>query len=737
MLAFPYIPGTRPANPGPLASYLPPLEEGTITTWLLEHIPPGAWLLDPFGISPRLAVEAARAGYRLLVTANNPITRFLLEVAAAAPAEFELKAALAELAATRKGEERLETHLQSLYLTPCASCGKEIPAQAFLWRKGEDAPYARMYSCPHCQDSGERPATPADAERAAQIARTIGLHRARVLERVAPLDDPDREYAEEALQAYLPRPLYALATLINRLDGLVTTPERRRWITALILAACEAGSSLHSPERPRLKSLSISTQFREHNLWLALEAAISQFSETSSGVPCEAWPRKIAESRGICLFEGRLKTLAEQVGQEIPIAAVVTVLPRPNQAFWTLSALWAGWLWGREAVEPFKVALRRRRYDWGWNATALAAAFQHLAGLLPENTPIFALLSEAEPPFLTSALMAASTAGFELDGVAMRTAHDPLQILWRRGRLPPSAAFKPDPEAVRRALGRYLAERGEPATYLHLHAAALSALSEAHALKEPTAEMDEALRQIQALMQSLLPAHFMHYSPSEGIESGLWGLAESADLAAQESLADRVEMEIVKFLQKQPGSIYLEIEAALYARFPGLQTPSKGLIYQVLNAYALKNGSTYQLRPEDAPATRRAELAEMRERVEKIGQRLGYSVRREEEAILWEEGGEVKGAFYVMASALLWRVVRASRYPPERCFIVLPGGRAALAAYKQQRDPALARRLEGWRILKFRLVRALAEIPVLTRSTFEEQIASDPVEQAEGQLMMF
>jgi hypothetical protein len=45
--------------------------------------------------------------------------------------------------------------------------------------------------------------------------------------------------------------------------------------------------------------------------------------------------------------------------------------------------------------------------------------------------------------------------------------------------------------------------------------------------------------------------------------------------------------------------------------------------------------------------------------------------------------------------------------------------------------------MRGWRMLKFRLLRSLAEIPVLTRQTFEEQIVSDPVEQAEGQLMMF
>src|SRR5687767_2815502 len=158
----PYIPGLSPAQPGPLARFTPPLEEGVISTWLPLHAPAGSWLLDPFGFSPRLVLEAARSGYRVLVTVNNPITRFLIEVAASAPSEADLKSAIAELAASRKGDERLETHLQSLYMTACEQCGREIQAQAFMWRKGDDSPYARIYECPHCEDNGERPVTPAD-----------------------------------------------------------------------------------------------------------------------------------------------------------------------------------------------------------------------------------------------------------------------------------------------------------------------------------------------------------------------------------------------------------------------------------------------------------------------------------------------------------------------------------------------------------------------------------------------
>src|SRR5215216_4921322 len=97
----PYIPGMSAADPGPLSRFTPPLEEGVISRWLSLHAPfdaaqgkPGSWLLDPFGFSPRLVLEAARAGYRVIVTVNNPINRFLLEMSANPPAEADFKAAL-------------------------------------------------------------------------------------------------------------------------------------------------------------------------------------------------------------------------------------------------------------------------------------------------------------------------------------------------------------------------------------------------------------------------------------------------------------------------------------------------------------------------------------------------------------------------------------------------------------------------------------------------------------------
>src|SRR5512139_3980212 len=147
-----FLPGRRPFRPGLLARFLPPLPEGIAETWLEPRLPPGSWVLDPFGAAPALAVEAARAGYRIVVAANNPVGRFLLDIAAQPPGEGDLQAALAELASARRGEERLEPYLRSLYLTHCAQCGQEVMAEAFLWERDSLSPYARIYRCETCGD---------------------------------------------------------------------------------------------------------------------------------------------------------------------------------------------------------------------------------------------------------------------------------------------------------------------------------------------------------------------------------------------------------------------------------------------------------------------------------------------------------------------------------------------------------------------------------------------------------
>jgi hypothetical protein len=238
---------------------------------------------------------------------------------------------------------------------------------------------------------------------------------------------------------------------------------------------------------------------------------------------------------------------------------------------------------------------------------------------------------------------------------------------------------------------------------------------------------------IQAALEE--DPHFVHYSAGESVETGLWDLGASS--IPRESLTDRAEVAAVTFLQKHPNSIFLEVEQDLYPRLPGLLTPSQGMVYAVLSSYANRENGTWKLRAEDIASARREELDQVAHLVETIGRRLNFTTRKQDKNYLWEQNGILERTFTILASALIGKALAEAPEPPEQTILVIPGGRAGLASYKIQRDPALAARIKAVQVVKYRLLRTLMELPVLTLETFEEQIAGDPLEKSKSQMTMF
>lgn len=795
MSALPYIPGTTALSPRPLARYLPPLNHGVITHWLHSNVPKGAWIIDPFGASPRLVIEAAQAGYRVLAAVNNPVARFLLEIAANRPSQVELRAALSELASAHRGGERLEPHIRSVYQTTCAACGQSIMAEAFLWDRGANAPYARIYKCPYCQDEGEHPVNESDIHLATQFAGS-GLHRARALEQVTLPNDPDRIYVEEALSHYLPRAVYVLFTLFNRLDGLEISATRRRYLQALLLHACDMGNTLWAipTSRPRPRLLATPPRFRENNIWLALEHAIEICGEQASpvNIPLMYWPEKPPVEGGICLFEHRLRDLASSI-KEQPFEAVITAIPRHNQAFWTLSALWAGWLWGREAVGPFKAVLRRRWYDWAWHTSALYIALQYLATMLKPKTPFFGILSEAEPGFLTAALTAADAAGFALESLSLHEDDAQAQILWRQNIQPHKAIPKQSTESiVTRSIQAYLTKRAEPASYLFSLTAGLQGLAEQRipfqemnpcsniteivelSEEETAKESDEPTTHprphhlytsANAVIRKALTNRslFTNFNISDRTgtaevaekghapepESGLYWLYDG--IRTNLSLSDRVEIAIVRYLTTHPTCSYLEIQDSIFEAFPGLLTPDDDLIQACLESYAElepTNERLWHLHAQDQPTQRRKDISEVIEMLKKVGERLGFLVLQEnvgpahdhltvgwlnafKQSVYW---------FYPIASAVLSAIIlERDQNKDGEHVLVIPGSRANLLLLKLRRDPHLAQAFKpvgDWRFLKFRHLRWILENPLLTSESLAESLDLDPLTYSTPQLRL-
>jgi len=727
-----FIPGAERPTDIPLARFLPPLPAGVVSTWLAGNLESGAWLLDPYGASPHLAIEAARAGYRVAVAANNPIARFLIDILAQPPTEDEMRSAMAELSAARRNEERLEPHILGLYMSSCPECGSRTSARAFVWDKEAPTPHKKLVDCENCGHQGEHETDEADRDLAASYQRG-GPHRSRALERIAPSDSPDRQHAEEALEAYPPRAVYALFTILNRLDSLRLEPGERRALSALLLGAFDRANNLwrHPSGRERPKQLGAPPSYREYNIWRELEASQDLWGAGGEMVVLTDWPDAPPEIGGISLYEGRLREMIADLGS-LPFQAVVTAFPRPNQAYWTLSALWAGWLWGREAIGPFASVLRRRRYDWAWHTEALHASLGRLSGQLPADTPLFGIVGESEPGFNAAVLLAAKLSDFHLEGLSMRREQDQLQATWRKGVESGGEAEAAD--LVESAATQLLAKRGEPSHFSLLHAAAYAAMARGLSL-DPEKDPGDQYAELRSQLDVGLTYRrgFLRYGGSDSsLETGHWWLRAEGEVRSP--LADRVEIALVRYLLRYPGRGVDEIDRALCAVFPGLLTPPRRLIEIGLASYGEELDGGWRLHAVDQPRTRRTDVQEMRGLILALGERLGFAVSGHAPIEWAQANGDSSHRFYVIASAIVSEILTSKAAEGATSMVVLPGGRAQLALYKIERDPRLKQALaEGWRLVKFRHLRRLAENQALTLESFLDLLDLDPLAEEQIQ----
>lgn len=743
----PYLPGQSSPPSLPLGRFLPSLPANMVRQWCLDNLSPGNLVLDPFGFNPRLPAEIVSAGFPVLVTVNNPIHSFLIRTLASAPPKGELVAALQELAVSTRGDERMEAYIRSFYRVTCANCRQPTEAEAFLWRKDEEAPFAALVNCPACGNKGEQ-LLDAAALAGLMPLPAAQLHQARALNRIVSQDDPLRPEVIHALNAYPTRPLILIQTMINRLETLDQSPDRQRLLTALILSATDRGNTLwtYPSPRERPKQIVVPPVFVEKNLWMALEESIDLWTQTALAATVIDWQGQKDLEPAIYLFEGRLKELTP-MPTDNSIDAVVTAFPRPNQAFWTLSALWTGWVWGREAVDPIRQVLSRQRYDWNWHTAALKGVLQVVHNLIRTEGKFWGLVTENEPMFLLSSLLSADATGWQLTQFAQSSDDQLAQCTFQVQKgiprtVEPSGALAQARESIR----EYLQKNGEPANYDLIYTAAIADL--AHRNKLAVDIFLENENQFASETNSLINLIFEESEllvrvggGTASLDTGIWWLTDPSH--CEEPLIDRLERHIVRQLIHQKTITLLALTQAVFEAFPGVQTPTREDILCCLESYGqpiTPESQAWQLRTADQPAARKADLASMRALLHKIGQTLGFRVEGND-PLIWADGQGQNSplfAFHIVASAIVKSHLSGVVPTETNPILVIPGSRSNLLAYKQQRDPLLKQQLDrGWSIARFRLIRDLEANPLLTRALFQEQIKADPPEYHASQLIMF
>jgi hypothetical protein len=726
----PFLPG----HPGPLSSplrrFLPPLGAGVVGAWVGEGELGGELILDPFGSSPQMAVEAAEAGCAVVVAVNNPITRFVLERRLDPLSSGELQRALSWLAAAPKDSERLESFVLDLYSTFCVRCGRDVIADYFVWDTDVAEPLLKAYACEHCNHAGEDPVDEADRQRAASFSGS-GLARAQALEDLASIGDPARAHAEAALTVYPGRALFALITLVHKAHQLRLQGREAVALRALLLTAFDAADNMwaHPEGRERPKQLTASPNFREANVWRALERGVEGWAQEPVDLAIRWWPESGPPLPGaVSIFGGTVRQLAETL-VDLPDPVVLTVPPRPNQAYWTLSALWTAWLWGREAAEPIRAALRRRRYDWNWHAGALRQTAGHLTANLPPSTKMAMMVPEAEPRFLAACLAGFDVAGWHLMGISLRVDESQSQLHWTLaeadvpGRIP----------GLERLLEEQMEAQAEPTPFAVLMARAAATLADQRGFANLwKASGDAPVSELQTRLEKALedPRRFVRMDKRQDPERGIYWLTHAPEGAT--ALADRIERKVIAILRREGVLTGLEIDREVCREFPGLMTPDHGYLKACLDSYGVEDEpGCWSLREEDRSEARGQDMAEIRRALQDLGRRLEYAVAGQD-PVQWLEAGQTVQSFWVLDTAIL---AEAPVTDEQSIAFVLPGGRASLLAEKARRDPRLQQDLSsGLVVIKFRHIRRLEGDSNLTREALWERLTIDPPEHQDPQL---
>lgn len=758
--SYAYLPGKQLDPFGLLARFLPPIPEDLISTWLSNQSTGSNLIFDPFGSSPGLALQIARNGYKVLTCVNNPIVRFLINLGANPPTGEDYRAALAEFARSRIGDDRLEIHLANLYQTRCFQCGNVVNAEAFIWVRDANSPQSKIYDCMHCGDSGEHPVSEQDIKLSRSFPATP-MHRMRIIERISPKDDKVRKNLLDALSVYQPRAMYALVTLVNRLESLMATSKqdpqgiiKQNCLIALVLFALDYGNNLwtYPSGRARPKQLTSSPLFRENNLWLILEKAATQLPKQHDPVYICPYPDLDNGGGRISVYNGPLRNLCDEIGSHsldspLNIDAVITAIPRHNQAFWTLSALWAGWIWGKETLGEFQSVLLRRRYDWSWHCGALNKAFTSIGKILTHHTPVLGLIPESEPGFIQSTSIAADQAKFSLHGISLRADEHFTQLHWNYPKQPGKQISAPIiyEDQLQKALVNqgieFLNKRGEPTPFITIYAATLlNIIKEGGVSSRQMITPGDEYSRIQFLIENSLTyknGFIRHGGGERALENAIFWHQNIKNPAA--ILSDKIESTVRQIIKDQPGIDMFNLDQLICKKFPGLSTPDFSLIEQCIRSYcnikSLESGFLI-LREQDEPDKRRQEIASNCFSIKELGHRLGYETK-DGNPVVWQAGNEISFAFFVISSAEIGNIVMNFTYPQRKSVLVIPGARSNLLLYKIMKNFILENNIDlGWRFLKFRHLRYLIDSPTLNRENFEIELDLDPLTESPAQLRL-
>ncbi|MBI5565527.1 MAG: hypothetical protein HY870_11555, partial [Chloroflexi bacterium] len=353
-----------------LPGAFPPLPPAVVRAAIERHTQPGDVVVDPFCIGTSVIEAALDLNRKIVAASFSPINLLAIE---ATLWPVDARAALTHLSDAHKGAQRLREHVLDLYATHCPTCRRAAIAQHFEWDRERNIPITKYVNCATC---GENigPTDGMDIEQATRF-KPRSLPFWTLHSRIV---DPKHEQAErvgEVLDAYTPRAQNALGDIVLKVESL---PEADRVaLRPALLAMLDAATSLHAPnDTHRVIGLKPPPRFIETNVWLELEQQASFTPSVPLSLNRVVTVAELIASPtpAACVLNLSSRDLAKQLPPR-SVAALIAHPPQPRPGFWSLSAAWTAWLWGKAATDGLLPLLSRKRTNWDWQWRAIASGW--------------------------------------------------------------------------------------------------------------------------------------------------------------------------------------------------------------------------------------------------------------------------------------------------------------------------------------------------------------------------
>lgn len=638
-----------------------------VSEFIKNYCPKNGIVFDPFAGSGITAMEALKNGRRAIVCDLNPIAAEIIRLTIKPVKEIELYTAFERV------EKKVKKKIQSLYLTACRNCKKEIVFDCAIWKE-DKCIEIRYQSCPHCKDRQEKNCALTKRDR----DLLINIEAKKIMEWYPKnkLYYPDgrpfkeKQQYESIDELFTKRNLQSLAWLIEAIEE-ETDKNLRDFLkigfssmSHLCTRMCPISEAGHfTPYSSAWTQHSYwypSGPYMEQNVWEKFDRAINGhqgllkakaetnkiFKEIKIG---SSFEHVISGKADVCIYNGSCLDLMKKM----PEGAVDYIFTDPpydaSIQYGELSYMWVSWLkmngdYLKDIVSNEIIRNERQHKDFEVYHSLLSSSFQGMFKVLKSKQHLTLTFHNPTFKVRNATIRAGVFSGFEFQKIhhqelARPSAKSLLQpfgsaqgdfyLRFYKAPLKSKPSHPEEIDEVRfekivvETTIALLAERAEPTPYTII----INYIDPMLAKQGFFSSLHTGL-DINMVLKNHLEKEFV-LLPTKigGAEGKLWWFKDTSIVPRLNEipLTERVEQTVYRKLYQKGKVTFTEVWDAVSTEFPNSLTSDSTSILDALKIYARQvPGGYWMLKPEIH--IRMSQHSEMITTLALIGRKQGYDI---------------------------------------------------------------------------------------------------------------